>query len=103
MADAIITFLPDGYFAGGLGLGYKHYITHEKVPVPEGFFVQPSVRGYLGDLGDGFAIGPAIELGYLIVWPSGVSLDLGLGPGVFLNDGTAILLPTGSINLGYAW
>lgn len=75
--------------AGGLGLGYRYYITHAKKDIPNGFYVNPFVSAnagglnFLGDSVKFFNFGVAASLGYQWVWDSGFALDLGAGP--FLN------------------
>ncbi len=72
---------------GGVGLGYRYYITHVKKPVPSGFYVNPQAAFSFGSVADDndvmvsantFGIGA--ELGYQWAWESGFVLDLGIGP-----------------------
>ena len=63
---------------GGLTVGYRYYITHNKKPVPAGFYVQPQAGvGFGGDI---LRLSLGAEIGYQWVWDSGFVLDLGIGP-----------------------
>ena len=72
---------------GGVGLGYRYYITHVKKPVPGGFYINPQAVYSFGSLYDvndekisGTTLGIGAELGYQWAWESGFVLDLGIGP-----------------------
>lgn len=102
---------------GGVGLGYRYYITHAKKPVPSGFYVNPQAVysfGSMDDINDVSVsistIGLGAELGYQWAWPSGFVLDLGLGPmyTIVLGDNSDIELasgigPTATLAIGYAF
>lgn len=102
---------------GGVGLGYRYYITHAKKPVPSGFYVNPQAVYSFGSMDDIFdesvsisTIGLGAELGYQWAWPSGFVLDLGLGPmyTIVLGDNSDIELvsgigPTATLAIGYAF
>jgi hypothetical protein len=102
---------------GGVGLGYRYYITHAKKPVPGGFYVNPQASFSFGSVYDendvatsGSTIGVGAELGYQWVWESGFVLDLGIGPMyTFVNSDEADLevdsgfLPSATLAIGYAF
>ncbi len=102
---------------GGVGLGYRYYITHAKKPVPGGFYVNPQAALSFGSVYDdndvatsGSTIGIGAELGYQWVWESGFVLDLGIGPMyTFVNsddadlEGDSGFLPTATLAIGYAF
>jgi hypothetical protein len=99
--DIIATELSDDFFGIGMGMGYRYYFTHKRKAVPAGFYIQPQIRGLLGD---GEYIGVfGFELGYQWAWSSGFVLDLGLGRGVYFSDGDASSGPVGTLSIGYAW
>ena len=102
---------------GGVGVGYRYYITHAKKPVPGGFYINPQAAFSFGNVTDEYdetfsasTIGIGFELGYQWAWESGFVLDLGIGPmytfaNVDDNYGEDIsgFLPTGTIAIGYAF
>ncbi len=102
---------------GGVGLGYRYYITHAKKPVPAGFYVNPQAAFSFGSVYDdnndavsGTTLGIGAEIGYQWVWESGFVLDLGIGPMyTFVNSDEANLtvdsgfLPSATLAIGYAF
>ena len=103
---------------GGLGVGYRYYITHAKKPVPSGFYVNPQAAFSFGSVADNndvmisantFGIGA--ELGYQWAWESGFVLDLGIGPMYNFASGTSGedtgkidgFLPSATLAIGYAF
>jgi hypothetical protein len=95
---------------GGLGAGYRYYITHIKKEVPKGFYVAPEISFGFGKSGEvsvtSYGIGA--QLGYQWVW-SGFALDLGIGPrytvlnGVNAEDSKSGILPAATFAIGYAF
>lgn len=102
---------------GGLGVGYRYYITHAKKPVPGGFYINPQAAFSFGSITDdndetfnASTIGIGFELGYQWAWESGFVLDLGIGPMYTFasveedtGDDISGFLPTGTIAIGYAF
>lgn len=99
---------------GGLGAGYRFYITHAKKEVPAGFYVNPLVSYAFGkkkndnstsDKASLFSVGAA--LGYQWVWDSGFVLDLNIGPGYSIltigDEVTKGISPVASFAIGYAF
>jgi len=102
---------------GGVGLGYRYYITHAKKPVPSGFYVNPQAAFSFGSLDDVngekvsvTTLGIGAELGYQWAWESGFVLDLGIGPMyTFVMGGdnnidiSSGFLPSATLAIGYAF
>ena len=102
---------------GGVGLGYRYYITHVKKPVPAGFYINPEAVYSFGSMDDFngtsvnlSTIGVGAELGYQWVWESGFVLDLGIGPMyTFVNGGDNNIDissgwgPTATLAVGFAF
>lgn len=103
---------------GGVGLGYRYYITHVKKPVPSGFYVNPQASFSFGSVADdndvmvsANAFGIGAELGYQWAWESGFVLDLGIGPMYNFasassgNDVGSIdgFFPSATLAIGYAF
>ncbi len=96
----------------GIGGGYRYYITHSKVDVPSGFYIQPQIGFAFGGVDDlnynTFRIGG--EIGYQWAWSSGFVLDIGIGPS-YLNlsgdsdvigfDSSSGIFPTATLAVGY--
>lgn len=97
---------------GGLGLGYRYYITHTKKEVPRGFYVTPEASFGFGkyDTNSVTAFGIGAELGYQWIW-SGFTLDLGIGPMYKIVNGisdgssnsTSGIGPAATLAIGYAF
>ena len=99
--DLVANEILDDFFGVGIGMGYRFYFTHKRKAVPAGFYIQPQIRGLVGDGEYVGAVG--FELGYQWVWNSGFVLDLGLGRSVYFTDGDGTSGPAGTIAIGYAW
>lgn len=110
-------FLSEEVNLGGVGLGYRFYITHAKKPVPAGFHVTPngvftfgSVKNEDGTTSGAKTFGFGVELGYQWVWESGFALDLGIGPMYRFLSGsgdesstTSGFWPSATLAIGYAF
>lgn len=112
-------FMGEDVSLGGLGIGYRYYVTHVKKAVPGGFYAQPQLTmllgstqgyyeygyGYERDKMSSFAIGA--ELGYQWCWSSGFTLDLGLGPSYrwMTTDGETVsgIIPSATVSIGFAF
>ncbi|MDX1684529.1 MAG: DUF3575 domain-containing protein [Saprospiraceae bacterium] len=100
----------------GGGIGYRYYFTFKKRMVPEGFYIQPLVYGFLSleEAEDDFYEYEAedfglvgFQLGYQWIWNSGFSVDLGIGPGYRFPEDEysdfSTINPVFSAMIGYAW
>lgn len=98
---------------GGIGLGYRYYLTHEKKDVPTGLYVNPKVAYSGGNLDESkFSLTTmGAEVGYQWAWDSGVTLDLGVGPSyailgnkddIDFDNGSGVI-PSGTLALGFAF
>lgn len=85
----------------GFGVGYKRYLSYKSIPVPGGVYLQPSFRWFLNKKGSIYI--PGAEMGYLFMWRSGVSMDLGWGIGLYMREGKVDVGPLGVLNIGYTW
>ena len=102
---------------GGLGLGYRYYITHAKKPVPSGFNITPqgvfsfgNVKNEDGTSTGANSFGIGAEIGYQWAWESGFVLDLGIGPMYRFLSGTGDaegntsgFWPSATLAIGYAF
>ncbi len=103
---------------GGLGVGYRYYITHVKKPVPSGFYINPQASFSFGSVTDNADVmvsantfGIGAELGYQWAWESGFVLDLGIGPMynfTSASSGSDVasvngFSPTATLAVGYAF
>jgi hypothetical protein len=100
---------------GGLGVGYRYYFTHENKEVPSGFYVQPQTSFGFGSVEDDAnftTVSLGAELGYQWAWPSGFTLDLGIGPNYTVISGdvddvdfdtTSGIIPSATLAIGFAF
>lgn len=98
---------------GGVGVGYRYYITHLKKEVPTGFYVNPQASfsfGSTSDFGESYSatsFGIGAEIGYQWVWSSGFTLDLGLGPSYNVVSSKGVsgngIIPSATLAIGYAF
>ncbi len=102
---------------GGIGAGYRYYITHLNKTVPTGFYLMPEIAFAFGSIDDDngttysantFGIGA--EIGYQWIWSSGFALDLAVGPmytKINSDDlgatGDGGIIPTATLAIGYAF
>ncbi len=98
---------------GGIGAGYRYYITNAKKQVPTGFYINPQTSlsfGSVSESGTSYSatsFGIGAEIGYQWVWDSGFTLDLGIGPNynVVSSEGVSGngIVPSATLAIGYAF
>ncbi len=103
--------------AGGLGAGYRYYITHAKQEIPTGFWVMPEASFAFGSIknsdvkGSFTTLSLGAQIGYQWAWDSGFTLDLGIGPHYSFVSGeaqdsfssTSGILPAATLAVGFAF
>ena len=97
---------------GGLGIGYKFYVTRQEAP--RGFYIEPEVGYSIGSADDLSynSIGLGALLGYQLIGDSGFTFDIGVGPNYNIYggdfddigfDSTGGFGPSIKLAVGYAW